>query len=312
MSARLLYMGYGSVGRACLQDLLAADFDVVGVFCRASDRTERPDDDGSVFTFARGRRLHCFAGTDPGEVAFLDEVRELQPDLLLSVQYDRILKPPLLALPAHGCYNLHFGPLPRLRGCFPTKWAIIEDEPAGVTFHCIDPGVDSGDVIDQEIVPLQPGETDQSLYHRLQAVGHDLFRRQLGWMARFDPPRRQPQDPARASYHPKRQPFDGVIDWGRDAAWVERFVRAFTFPPYPAARSRLGDRILELLAPVQVGGSLPAAAPGELALADEGRIVVACGEGSLLLDRVRIDGETAPAAAVLRSAAARRERLSQP
>jgi methionyl-tRNA formyltransferase len=312
MSASVLYMGYGQVGLACLQNLLAAAFDVVGVFCRASDRCELVDDGGSVFTFARHRGLHCFAATDPSEPAFLAEATALRPDLLLSVQYDRILKPALLAIPTHGAYNLHFGPLPRLRGCFPTKWAIIEDEPAGVTFHCIDPGVDSGDIVDQEVVPLRPGETDETLYHRLQAVGHEVFRRQLGWMARLDRPPRQPQEAARSSYHPKRQPFDGIIDWGRDATWVDRFVRAFTFPPHPAAKTRLGDSVFEVLAPVSIGPSMPGARPGELTLAEGSRVAVACGDGSLLLDRVRLNGEVTTAGAALSDAAARREQLISP
>ena len=142
MTPRVLYMAYGDIGRFCLAELQAGGFDIVGVFCRSSDRTER-DDIPSVYTAARRAGLHVFAATDPNEPVFLDEARRLAPDLLLSVQYDRILKRPLLTIPRYGSYNLHFGPLPRLRGCFPTKWAIIEDAPAGVAFHCIDPGIDT-------------------------------------------------------------------------------------------------------------------------------------------------------------------------
>ena len=143
MPTRVLFLGYGDIGVSCLAELLNAGCDVVGVFCRSSDRIERKDSP-SVFTFARHEGLHCFTATDPGAPQFLDEIGQLRPDLLLSIQYDRILKPPLLAIPKQGSYNLHFGPLPRLRGCFPTKWAILGDEPSGVTFHCIDRGIDSG------------------------------------------------------------------------------------------------------------------------------------------------------------------------
>ncbi len=278
----LLYLAYGEIGRFCLAELLAAGFDVVGVFCRASDRTER-EDTPSVYTAARRAGLHVFAATDPSDPAFLEEARRLAPDLLLSVQYDRILKTPLLAIPRHGSYNLHFGPLPRLRGCFPTKWAILEDEPGGVTFHCIDPGIDTGDIIARTIVPLAPGETDQTLYGKLVEAGKALFVEQLGWLRSLSPPPALPQDSTAASYHPKQVPYDGIIDWSRDAAWIERLIRAFTFPPYPAAKGWLEGREVQIRAPVAIGPDLPGRAPGEMEKRGDGSAAVQCGSGSLII-----------------------------
>lgn len=288
-SPRLLYMAYGEIGRFCLAELLAAGFDVIGVFCRAADRTER-DDIPSVYTAARRAGLHVFAATDPADPAFLEEARRLAPDLLLSVQYDRILKPPLLAIPRHGSYNLHFGPLPRLRGCFPTKWAILEDEPGGVTFHCIDPGIDTGDVIARTIVPLAPDETDQTLYGKLVEAGKALFVEQLGWMRSLTPPPALPQDATEASYHPKRIPYDGVIDWSRDAVWIERFIRAFTFPPHPAAKATLDGREVQIQAPVEIGPDLSGKAPGGLERRPDGSVAVQCGRGSLIIPAQGVRG----------------------
>ncbi|HEX4965338.1 MAG TPA: methionyl-tRNA formyltransferase [Thermoanaerobaculia bacterium] len=291
----VLYMGYGSTGTTCLDALLGAGLDVAGVFCRASDREERPDDESSVFSLARRRGLHLFAETDPNAPAFVEVARALSPDLLISVQYDRILKPPLLAVPRHGAYNLHFGPLPRLRGCFPTKWAILDDEPGGVTFHSIDPGIDSGAVLAQTVVPLAEGETDQSLYTRLAQAGEDLFRQQIPWLRSLTPPPALPQDEARASYHPRRLPFDGIIDWRRDAAWVERFIRAFTFPPYPAAKTWYEGGAIELRAPVGLSGDLPGLEPGEWLPLDDGRIAVQCGSGSIIAGTFLLGGQEVPA-----------------
>jgi len=284
----VLYLAYGEIGRFCLAELLTAGFDVIGVLTRAADRSERGDIP-SVYTAARRAGLHVFNAVDPSDPAFLEEARRRAPDLLLSVQYDRILKPPLLAIPKHGSYNLHFGPLPRLRGCFPTKWAILEDEPGGVAFHCIDPGIDTGDVIARTIVPLAPGETDQTLYAKLVEAGKALFREQLGWMRTLTPPPALPQDPVAASYHPKRVPYDGVIDWHRDAAWIERFIRAFTFPPYPAAKATLAGKEVQLRAPVRIGPDLPGREPGDLVFQDDGTVAVACGAGSIVLQRSALE-----------------------
>lgn len=301
MTPRVLFMGYGDIGRFCLRELLTARFDVIGVFCRVADRTER-DDIPSVYTAARRAGLHVFVATDPSDPEFLEEAQDLDPDLLLSIQYDRILKSPLLAIPRCGTFNLHFGPLPRLRGCFPTKWAIIEDEPAGVTFHCIDPGIDSGDVIAQTIIPLAVDETDETLYSKLQEAGKRLFVEQIPWMKNLNPPPRQPQNPVAASYHPKQLPFDSVIDWSRDAAWIERFIRAFTFPPYPAAKTRLMGEEVELRAPVEICPDLPGHLPGEIEMQKDGSIAVQCGCGSLRIRRILVHGEEIPAAAVFAGA----------
>jgi methionyl-tRNA formyltransferase len=292
-SPRVLYLGYGGIGRSCLADLLAAGFEIAGVLCRASDR-DAAGGASSVFRYAGERGLHRFSATDPNAADLVAEAAHLAPDLLLSVQYDRILKPPLLAVPRHGSFNLHFGPLPRLRGCFPTKWAILDDEPAGVTFHHIDPGVDSGDVVAQSIVPLAADETDESLYHKLERAAAPLFRQQLAWMLELRQPPRRPQEDSAASYHPKEVPYGGVIDWSREAAWVERFIRAFTFPPHPAARTGWRGEEVQLRAPVAVGGDLPGRSPGEIAPQGDA-VAVSCGKGSLLVERVILAGAERPA-----------------
>jgi methionyl-tRNA formyltransferase len=294
MAPTVLYLAYGGIGCACLDDLLEAGFDVAGALTRTSDRSEL-DDRASVYTAARRRGLRVFTAASPGDPAFLEEVRSLAPDLLLSVQYDRILKPPLLAIPRQGCYNLHFGPLPRLRGCFPTKWAILEDEPGGVAFHCIDPGIDTGDVIARTEVPLAPDETDATLYAKLVTAGHALFREQIPWMKELRRPPARPQDGTEASYHPKEIPFGGVIDWTRDAVWVERFIRAFTFPPYPAAKASLAGREVQLRAPVRIGPDVPDAEPGAVRFREDGSAAVACGAGSIVVERILVDGDERPA-----------------
>lgn len=304
MRPRVVYLGFGAVGVKCLDDLLDGGFEVAGVLCRTSDRSVTPGDATSVFTRATEAGLHCFPDVNPGSPEFLAKVEALRPDLLLSVQYDRILKAPLLAIPRHGAFNLHFGPLPRLRGCFPTKWAILENEPAGVTFHYIDPGIDSGDVVDQIIVPLNPDETDETLYHRLQEAGYQLFRRQLAWMKALDMPPRLPQDPAKASYHPKQLPFGGVVDWTNDATSVERFIRAFTFPPYPAAKTSIHGQDIEIAAPVEVAGDLTLT-PGQVMLQSDGRVAIGCGQGALLITQFLRGGQVVPAAELCSAEAGR-------
>jgi UDP-4-amino-4-deoxy-L-arabinose formyltransferase/UDP-glucuronic acid dehydrogenase (UDP-4-keto-hexauronic acid decarboxylating) len=291
MGAKVLFMGYGKVGCHCLQETLRSGMEVVGIVCRESDRGGTP---GSLRALASSLGLFCPEIGNPNSPGFIELMARRAPDYIFSVQYDRILKPRLISLPRRGCLNLHFAPLPRLRGCFPTKWAIINNEPSGVTLHRIDAGIDSGDILDQRKVPLQEDETDQSLYGKVERAGMELFSKHVDGLARFSLPTPVPQDGGKASYHPRRLPFDGMIDWERDAGWIERFVRAFTFPPYPAAKAFLGRWTVEIPAPVRCASSL-ARPPGCFQPHGEESIQIACGMGSLFVDQVILEGERIPA-----------------
>jgi methionyl-tRNA formyltransferase len=112
-----------------------------------------------------------------------------------------------------------------------------------------------------------------------------------------------PQNAAEASYHPKRIPFDGVLDWSRDAAWIERFIRAFTFPPYPAAKTWLEGREIQLRAPVGIGPDLPGRGPGEIVPGDGDQAAVSCGRGSLTVRNVLVKGREVALSDLVRDAA---------
>lgn len=290
----IVYLGFGPLGTWCLDALLRTEMPVLGVLCRASDRTYDPQKTSSVYTMAEDRGLRLFEQKNPHAPALLAEIDELAPDYVVSIQYDRILKPSFISLAREATLNLHFGPLPRLRGCFPTKWAIIGDETAGVTLHHIDPGIDTGPLIDQELVPLAPDETDRTLYLKLVEAGKKVFARQLENMANRSLPTAEPQDDAEASYHPKRPPFDGLVDWSKDARWVGRFVRAFTFPPHPAARTFFERTELQLRAPIEVLDEGSGAEPGTATLSD-GTLSVQCGEGRIAVGQVLLDGRVVAA-----------------
>jgi methionyl-tRNA formyltransferase len=283
-------MGYGSAGCDGLEALLQEGIEVCGVFCRTSDR-QLQRGGPSVFTLAHRLGLHCFDETNPNDPSCVAKIRALAPDFIVSFQYDRILKPPLLETPRIASVNVHYSPLPRLRGCFPTKWAIIHDEPSGVTLHYINPGIDAGDIIDQTIVELSEQETDQSLYAKLETAAKTLFRHYVPALARRQLPRGTAQEDAHASYHPKQIPFDGIIDWSWEAPCVARFIRAFTFPPHPAAKTWCQGVELQLRAPVRADVTRSSLAPGAFTVELPGQLRIGCGAGSIVAASVLEEGQ---------------------
>lgn len=152
-------------------------------------------------------------------------------DVLLSVQYDRII--PQETIDGYSqVLNLHFGPLPNLRGCFPTKWAIINNEPAGVTLHHIDAGVDTGPVVDVRTFDCST-MTDLQVYETCNRLAVGLFMKWRQFIMQGIVPPGVAQVEEFAKYYPRRLPFDGVLPAGCPPDLEERLERAFTHPPYP-------------------------------------------------------------------------------
>ena len=105
----------------------------------------------------------------------LGKIRSLRADIALSLLFDFILQPRFLELFPAGVINLHPAYLPYNRGQYPNVWSIVERTPAGVTLHYVDSGIDTGDIIAQREVPIEPVDTGESLYRRLEQASVDLF-----------------------------------------------------------------------------------------------------------------------------------------
>jgi len=164
---------------------------------------------------------------------FLVGIRELAPDILFAAFYPRLFKRPLLEVALHGSVNLHSAPLPRYRGSYPGAWAIIRGETKhGVSLQYMSPGVDSGDVIDQEFVDIDLDDTGYSLYGKCEQSGLELVRRVWPKLASgaVEP---TPQLDAEALYFNLDYPYGGVINFNWTARQIYDYVRGMTFPPFP-------------------------------------------------------------------------------
>jgi methionyl-tRNA formyltransferase len=160
---------------------------------------------------------------DEAELALL---RRLDPDVLLVGGFSIIFKKALLGLPKVGCINTHSSLLPKHRGPNPYAAAILAgDTESGVTFHIMDAGIDTGDILEQHAFPIEPRDTSLTIY----TTSCDLAGRRVA--ALMDRVEREglhgrPQDNAAASYEKKLEKKDAGIDWNRPALYLERLSRA--------------------------------------------------------------------------------------
>ena len=198
------------------------------------------------------------------------------PECLVVAAYGLILPDWVLALPRRGCINIHASLLPRWRGAAPIQRAIeAGDAETGITLMQMDAGLDTGDILLQQALPIRRDDTAASLLDRLGALGAELAVRGLATTVLP----RQPQPTQGVTYAAKIEKSEGPIDWTQPAATIERRLRAFD--PFPGASFTLDGETIKLwraeMAPATGG------VPGEVRIAAGGRCVVACGDGALEL-----------------------------
>ncbi|MCC6763102.1 MAG: methionyl-tRNA formyltransferase [Deltaproteobacteria bacterium] len=214
----------------------------------------------------------------------------LEPDLLVVAAYGKILPPALLALPTLAPLNVHASLLPRHRGAAPIAAAIrAGDAETGVTIMVMGEGLDTGDMLRQRTRPIAPEDTTGSLTVALAELGATALVEAVTAI-RATGLQPIPQDERRATYAPRLEKDDGRIDWSRDAASIERMVRAFA--PWPSAFTTLEGRTLKIVATRLVAEKRPAAPAGTLAV--RGRdLEVTTGDGTLAIVTLQPEGKKA-------------------
>lgn len=220
----------------------------------------------------------------------MEPLRALAPDLIVVAAYAQILSQQVLDLPRYGCLNVHASLLPRYRGAAPIQAAILNgDMETGVCIMQMEAGLDTGPVLDCVREQIRPDDTAESLGDRLATLGADLLARTVpAWVAGAIEPRQQDDNQATLTSRMRKE--DGEVDWRRDAAFIERQVRAMY--PWPGAYTMAGGALLKLLR-VGMGHDQLPSPPGTVAVDPGSRQpLVATGAGYIRLDRVQPAGRT--------------------
>ena len=217
---------------------------------------------------------------------FVDELRELKPDICVVTAYGKILPKDVLAVPPKGCVNVHASLLPRFRGAAPVQWAIAHgDEKTGVALMLMDEGMDTGPVLAMRELPIAKTDTSETLLDKLAVLGGGLLREDLPrYLSGALKPTPQPAEGVVMA--PMIEKEEGRLDFNRSAAELERRLRAFT--PWPGAFTAFEGGLLKVHAVEVAQGR---GAPGTVLKADSGGIEVACAEGSLVLKELQPEGK---------------------
>lgn len=288
---RIAVFAYHDIGYECLKALIDWEEDIVAVATHEDDPYEQVWF-RSVADLARAHDLPVHSPRNPNTPAFVNLMRRLDPELILSFYYRRILGKDLLSIPRLGGINLHGSLLPKYRGRSPVNWVLVNGEnETGVTLHYMVESADAGDIVAQERVLIGIEDTALSLFRKLTPAALVLFKKTYP-LIKEGRASRVPQDHRLATKFSGRRPEDGRIDWALPAISIYNLIRAVTHP-YPGAFTLWRGKNLYLWEAVwdtslslgkrKVAGKVDAVEHGM-------GVIVSTGDGFLRVTRMQYEG----------------------
>jgi len=219
---------------------------------------------------------------------FQRQLSKIAPEAIIVVGYGRIIPPWMLQLPPHGNINVHASLLPKYRGAAPIQWAIAMGETVtGVTTMCIDEGLDTGDILLKQEMPILPEDTAVTLSPRLAQLGAGLLVETLRGLEHGTIPA-IPQDHSQATLAPILEKEDGLVDFQRSATEIHNRLRGFQ--PWPGAYTQFRGKNLKIIA-AQPSNEDLSLNSRELKAGGE-RLFVGCGSSTALeLMQVQLEGK---------------------
>lgn len=295
---KIAFLGTSAFAVPALRALAEAGHDIAAVYTRAPKPAGRGQQERRTpvhdLAAELGLAVHIPRSLKSEEEATAFKALDL--DAAVVVSYGHILPKRFLDAPVLGCINIHGSLLPRWRGAAPIHRAILAgDAETGVTTMRMDEGLDTGPMLLAESTPISAADTAETVHDRLAALGARLIVSTLdGLMRNSIDAVAQPEEGV--TYAHKLGKEEGVLDWRRPAAELERKVRAFH--PWPGTSFEANSERIKVL---EASLTLAGGAPGTVGLARDGFPVVTCGVGGLKLLKLQRPGKSAqPADAFLR------------
>lgn len=233
MVKNIVFAGNNQIAVDILKFLTKQDVKIVGLIVHPPKLAKKRS---GLIAVSRLPKSKIFRGDRLNSIRTAAAIKNLKPDLFLSINFRYLLKDEIIKTPKYGCINLHYGYLPYNRGVFADAWSIIENTPAGITYHLIDTGIDTGKIISRQKVDKTDTDTGKSLYQKLTLAAYNLFVKTWpkiqNWSFQLTA-----QSPG-GTYH-RRSDISLIdkidLDKKYKAGDLINILRARTFPPYHGA-----------------------------------------------------------------------------
>lgn len=236
------------------------------------------------------------------EASFVEVLKGLEADVYVVIAFGQILPKAVLELPKYGCINIHASLLPKYRGAAPIQWCVIDGErETGITTMMMDVGLDTGDMLEKTVIPIEEKETGGSLHDKLSLAGGALI---LSTLKKLEEGTlvRTPQTDEGTCYAKMLTKSLGDIDWNQGAVSIERLIRGLN--PWPSAYTMWNGKTIKIWAADVIAGreaadflsesGVPAetgTAPGTVVCSDKRGLVVCTGGGLLSIRELQMEGK---------------------
>ena len=285
---KLVFMGTPDFAVPCLEELINAGHEIIGVFTQPDKPVgrKRVMTPPPVKLCAEKNGITVYQPDSVRTEEALSLVKELNPDCVVVVAYGKIIPSEMLKLPKFGFVNVHGSLLPKYRGAAPIQWSIIDGETkTGVTTMQMDDGIDTGDMLEVSETEIGENETAGELFDRLAEMGGKLIVSTLSKLEKGELTP-IPQDHEKSNYAKIISKEMALIDFNMSAENVFNLIRGFN--PWPIAYTIIGDKRLKVFAAEKIGSVNGKA--GEVVSSD-GTLTVAFGDGNgLKFTDVQLEG----------------------
>ncbi len=221
--------------------------------------------------------------------AFSDVLHSLNPDIIVVVAYGKILPKYVLDYPKYGCINLHGSLLPKYRGAAPMQRAIIDGEKTtGVTTMFMAEGLDTGDMLEKAEIKIEENDNFEAVHDKLSEVGASLL---VSTLKKIEASQIKPtkQDESLATYAKKIEKEDRLIDFSKNAESIHNLIRGLS--PIPLAFTYLGEKLIKISDAQIAEKNSSNSHPGTVLSFDHGKILVACGRGTISINTLIPEGK---------------------
>lgn len=278
---RILFFGDDRIGANALERLVKDGHEICGVVLRSQPIN------GDVEKAARRLGLQVHQPANVNDAAFLEAARACRPDLVVSVNYNQIMRADLLALAPNGAVNVHNGMLPDFGGGGGLYGAVINGQTSfGQTAHYMNDQIDSGNILAQRTYPIHPGDTMRELIERAADGVGDTISEAVRLAAEGHPGRPQGR---LGSYFPRKPEGDEIIDWTEPSRLLLDKIRARR--PGPGNVTYVGDRRLVIWKASASEVPDYRGAAGQVIARTPNGVVVKTGDSAILVEEIQFDGE---------------------
>lgn len=236
------------------------------------------------------------------EASFVEVLQGLEADVYVVIAFGQLLPKAVLELPKYGCINIHASLLPKYRGAAPIQWCVIDGErETGITTMMMDVGLDTGDMLEKAVIPIEEKETGGSLHDKLSLAGGDLI---LSTLKKLEEGTlvRTPQTDEGTCYARMLTKSLGDIDWNQSAVSIERLIRGLN--PWPSAYTLWNGKTIKIWSADVITGRETAVllsesgvpsetgiTPGTVVCSNKHGLVVCTGDGLLSIRELQMEGK---------------------